>query len=380
MLARMPGRIAFIISDAARFASCYLPLARAGREIGHAIDVLTPGSDAAAAISAAGARLLPVRGRFDGLSPMRAGYAAGQIAAILKELKPDLVHCLGLGPALVGGAACAMSRLDRRVYSLGSLDDLPFSGLGGRIARNALRSALTGPLRTRTTRFVLQSDRDREFFRLPQPDAVILPASGIDPERLRPLPMPPSPSLKIALVAPMTRTNGVDLAVEAIRLARARGVDVELSLFDVSDGPSFGRFRPETLQGWGTEPGIAWRGHAPDPAEVWAGHHAACLPARSGGAVPQALLEAAACGRPLVTSLRPADGAFVTDGFEGLVIPPGDPAGLAEAFARLAADPVLLPRMGAAARARVLHGYTERDVVDAAKSLYAELLSAAAPA
>jgi glycosyltransferase involved in cell wall biosynthesis len=377
MLAPMPGRIAFIVSDAARFASSFLPLVRAGRELGHAVDVLAPGSGAAGEIGAAGARLLPVQACLDSINPMRAGYAAGQIAAILKASKPDLVHCLGLGPALLGGAACAMTKLDRRVYSLGSLDDLPLGGLLGRMARGAVRSALTGPLRTRTTRYAIETERDRDLLGIAHHDATILPTSGIDPEQLRPLPMPPSPPLKVALVAPMIRANGIDTAVEAIRLARARGIDVELSLFDVPHGRSSGALAPETLASWGAEPGMSWRGSASDPAELWAGQHVACLPSRSGEGVRQELLEAAACGRPLVTSEEPGGRLFVTDGSEGFVVPSDDPAALADAFGRLAADPVLLPRMGAAARARVLHGYTERDVTDAAKILYAELLGQA---
>ena len=256
-------------------------------------------------------------------------------------------------------------------------DELPFGGPLGRMARGGVRSVLTGPLRTRTTRYVLETERDRDLLGVAQHAALILPTSGIDPERLRPLPMPPSPPLRIALVAPMTRASGVDIAVEAVRLARGRGVDVELSLFEVPHGRPSGGFASETLAGWGAEPGIAWRGPASDPAEVWAGQHVACLPSRSGSSVSQELLEAAACGRPLVTSQEPGGRAFVSDGSEGFVVPSDDPAALADAFRRLAADPVLLPRMGAAARARVLHGYTERDVIDAIKALYAELLGQA---
>jgi glycosyltransferase involved in cell wall biosynthesis len=65
----------------------------------------------------------------------------------------------------------------------------------------------------------------------------------------------------------------------------------------------------------------------------------------------------------------------VRDGVEGFVVPPNDAAALANAFERLAADPVLVARLGAAARARVLDGFTERGVMDAVKALYADMLA-----
>jgi glycosyltransferase involved in cell wall biosynthesis len=67
--------------------------------------------------------------------------------------------------------------------------------------------------------------------------------------------------------------------------------------------------------------------------------------------------------------------ALVRDGTEGLLVPPNDSAALADAFARLAANPTLVARMSDAARARILEGFTERHVMDAVKRLYGSLLA-----
>jgi glycosyltransferase involved in cell wall biosynthesis len=63
------------------------------------------------------------------------------------------------------------------------------------------------------------------------------------------------------------------------------------------------------------------------------------------------------------------------DGVEGRLVPPNDPAALADAFAALAADPSRVARMGEAARARVLDGFTERDVMEAVKRVYRAMLA-----
>jgi glycosyltransferase involved in cell wall biosynthesis len=108
---------------------------------------------------------------------------------------------------------------------------------------------------------------------------------------------------------------------------------------------------------------------------VWREHHVCCLPSRGGEGLPRTLLEGAACGRAMVTTDVPGCRAFVRDGVEGLLVPPNDPGALADAFVRLAADAALVARLGAAARARVLDGFTERAVMDAVKALYVDMLA-----
>ena len=67
---------------------------------------------------------------------------------------------------------------------------------------------------------------------------------------------------------------------------------------------------------------------------------------------------------------------FVRDEVEGLVVPASDPAALAEALERLARDVGLRARMGAAARLRVLQGYTDAHVSETLRNVYRSLLGA----
>ena len=83
----------------------------------------------------------------------------------------------------------------------------------------------------------------------------------------------------------------------------------------------------------------------------------ACLPSRGGEGLPRTLLEAAACGRAIVTTDVPGCRALVRDGAEGFVGARRTmPDALADALMAPAADPDRVARMGAAARARVLDG------------------------
>jgi glycosyltransferase involved in cell wall biosynthesis len=371
-------RLVFVITEDWFFASHFLPMARAARELGLDVAVVTRVRDHRAVLEATGARVIPLEAERSSLNPLTAGYATGQLAAILKAERAELVHCIALRGILTGGAAAAMAGIPRRIFALTGLGLLGARGdLAGRLAQGLLRTGIRA-LETRRTRYLFENPDDPRLLGLDPTDAArvtIVGGAGIDPEHFSPTPLPPQPPLKVALVARMLWSKGVDLAVEAVRRARAEGAAVELSLYGAPD-PSNRKAIPEaTLREWRARAGIAWHGPSRDVAGLWRDHHVACLPSRGGEGLPRTLLEAGACGRALVTTDVPGCRALVRDGIEGLLVPPNDAGALAAALARLAADPALVARMGASARARVLDGFTERAVMEAVKRLYAAALS-----
>jgi glycosyltransferase involved in cell wall biosynthesis len=372
-------KVAFIVTEDWFFASHFLPMARAAQELGLEVLAITRVRDHRAAVEAAGARVIPLEAERRSLNPMAAGYAAGRLAAILRGERPALVHCIALRAILVGGAAALMGGVPRRVFAftgsgfLGARTDLV-----GRGARAAVRLLVRG-LETAQTHYLFENPDDPRLLGLDPADAArvtIVGGAGVDPDALTPAALPLQPPLRVAVVARMLWSKGVDVAVVAARLARARGAAVELSLYGAPD-PSNPKAIPEaTLRGWSAEPGVAWHGPTRDVAGVWAAHHVCCLPSRGGEGLPRTLLEGAACGRALLITDVPGCRALVRDGIEGLVAPPNDARALAEAMIRLAADPGLVARMGHAARRRILDGFTERDVMDAVKRMYARVLAA----
>jgi glycosyltransferase involved in cell wall biosynthesis len=90
--------------------------------------------------------------------------------------------------------------------------------------------------------------------------------------------------------------------------------------------------------------------------------------------LPIALLEAMALGRPAVVTRVGGVPEVVTDGAQGLLVPPRDPAALAEGLRCLLGDPQLRARMGTAARARALD-FDIRKAVRRVEQVYAGLLA-----
>jgi len=370
-------KLVFVVTEDWFFASHFLPMARAARELGLEVAVVTRVRAHRETIEATGARVIPLQVERRSINPMAAGYAAGQLAAILKHEKADMVHCIALRSILVGGFAATLAGVGRRVYALTGLGFLGArTDRVGRLSRRAVRLLVRG-IETPRTRYLFENTDDPKLLGLDPaaPKVTIVGGAGIDPEALVPSPLPAQPPLKVALVARMLWSKGVDLAVEAVRAARAKGAEIELSLYGAPDPSNPKAVPEETLRAWGAEPGIAWHGPTRDVAAVWRDHHVACLPSRGGEGLPRTLLEAAACGRAVVTTDVPGCRTLVRDGVEGLLVSPGGSSALADALLSLARDPERLARMAAAARVRVLDGFTEQDVMDRVKRLYASMLS-----
>jgi len=104
---------------------------------------------------------------------------------------------------------------------------------------------------------------------------------------------------------------------------------------------------------------------------------AACLAAADVVALPSrqeglgvAALEAMAAGRPVVASRVGGLAEAIVPEETGLLVPPGDPMALATALARLARDPGLRARLGAAGRERVLGRYTAARMAEGTLACY----------
>jgi glycosyltransferase involved in cell wall biosynthesis len=119
---------------------------------------------------------------------------------------------------------------------------------------------------------------------------------------------------------------------------------------------------------------VTLTGYRPDATRVLAGCDAFCLSSRWEG-LPVALMEALALGLPVVATAVGGVAETVTDGREGLLVPPEDPSALAEAILSLAADPMRRTAMAAAA-ARAGERFDIRVAVRRLEDAYRSLVGA----
>jgi glycosyltransferase involved in cell wall biosynthesis len=91
-------------------------------------------------------------------------------------------------------------------------------------------------------------------------------------------------------------------------------------------------------------------------------------------ALPQAVLEAMALGKPVIASDASGNAVILRDGLDGLLVPPTDPAAWARAIDRVLGDPALAARLGAEARRRARGGFPFSRTLDQTIALYHDVL------
>lgn len=208
-------------------------------------------------------------------------------------------------------------------------------------------------------RFVVTiSEANRNYLRsvLDQREAqrVIVLHCGVDVGRFVPSPNVAGPLLSVARLVPK---KGLDVLVEAVALLRRRGLRPGCTI--VGEGPELGRLRElvrlRSLQQDVTLAGVVAPTSIPGLLARCGAFVLPCRVARDGDVdgIPVSLMEAMACGRVVVSTAVSGIGELVQSEVSGLLVPPDDPAALAEALERVLRGRVDVAALTAAARQRV---------------------------
>jgi glycosyltransferase involved in cell wall biosynthesis len=370
---KIPPKIMFLIAEDWYFLSHRLPLARACRDQGWDVVIATRTERHGDAIRSEGFRVIPIRMRRISRKPAAELATIYELISIFAREKPDIVHQVGLKPVIYGSLAAMITRTGVVVNALAGMGYIFKSGrLSVRIAREIVKGVIWACLRPRRHRLILQNEYDASLLvdkglsRAGHTE--IIKGSGVDLDKFVPV-AEPKGEIVVALVSRMLKDKGIRETVMAARELKRRGSKIQIWLVGAPDEGNPTSISKETLDRWHEEGCVRWLGHQADVKSVWSKAHIAILPSYREG-MPMALLEAAACGRPIVTTDVPGCNDLVEDGVSGFLIPQNDWMKLADSIETLANSSDLRARFGAAARKKVEAGYGQQVVVDQTLALY----------
>jgi len=176
------------------------------------------------------------------------------------------------------------------------------------------------------------------------------------------------------LASRMLWDKGVKEFVEAARILKRRSIHARFVLVGDTDLQNPSAIPQWQLTAWHTEGIIEWWGHREDMPTVFSEAHIICLPSFREG-LPKVLIEAAACGRPIVTTDAPGCREIVNNEVNGLLVPVRNEMELANAIQRLIESPELRQTMGARGREIVLKEFSVEKVVSETMAVYESLLN-----
>jgi len=352
-----------------------LPMARAARDAGFDVHVATHVQDKGDAIRAEGFTLHPIPFR-RGLSPLAILSTILALRRIKRDMKPDLIHHVGLQICVPGG----LSSLGMTTPQINAMTGLGHTFTADTMSARVLRVVISAVLRFLLNRdnsiTLVQNPDDRRVLEDAGIDArriALIPGSGVDTDRLQPMKEPDGP-VTVGFAGRLLAEKGIRALVEAHRMLRARGVDVNLLIAGEPDPRNPASVSLDEAKAWNDEPGIEWLGHIDDISALWKRAHIAALPSHREG-LPISLLEAAACGKPMIATDAPGCREIVIDRQTGLLVPVENAKALAEAIAELIASKELRERYGAAARRLVVEKMSAKAIGTQTVALYEKALT-----
>jgi glycosyltransferase involved in cell wall biosynthesis len=373
-------KLLFFVTEDWYFCSHRLPLGISAKQAGYEVVVVTRVREHGQRIRDAGLRLVPFELERQSANPFQEFACIWRLWQIYRQERPDIVHHVSLKPVLYGSIAARCAGVGKIVNAMAGLGILFSSdSLKTRLLRIPVVAAFRLLLSGTQVRMILQNDDNVRVLTdlgVVQKEQIrLIRGAGVDLAEYMVQPEPPE-GVRVLLVGRMLWDKGVGEFVEAARLLRARGFALTFTLIGEPDLANPSAIPLAQLQAWHHEGIIEWLGRREDIAEQYAQSHIACLPSFYGEGVPKSLLEAAACGRPIVTTNTPGCSDVVRDGENGFLVPPKNAIALADAIEKLAQNPRLRAQMGLAGRKRAERDFALNKIVGETLQVYGELACA----
>lgn len=370
-------KLLFLVSEDWYFCSHRLPIARAARDAGAEVVVVTRVRDHAAQIEAEGFRLIPIELARSGRNPIHDARTIATLIQLYRREKPNIVHHVALKPALYGSIAAWVVGIRGIVNAFAGMGFVFISnGLFARAVRPFIRGMFRFLLNRPASRIIVQNPDDNALFEktigvAPQKIFVIR-GSGVDIERYKPQQEPPGEPVAVC-VSRMLWDKGIGELVDAARILKARGTAIRIRL--VGPGDDNPAAIPEqVLAQWRAEGIVDVAGPSDNVPQEYANAHIAVLPSYREG-LPKSLLEAAAAGLPMVATNVPGCREVCCHEKTGLLVPPRTVEPLADALEQLAENTTLRAAYGKAARHMAEDQFSEEIVIAHTIALYEEILS-----
>ena len=370
-------KILFFVTEDWFFCSHFLDRARAARQEGYKVTVVTRGGNHVKTITGEGLRHIPIAVERRNMNPLRDVGLLRTLVEIYRQERPDIAHHVAFKPIIYGSFAAKLARVPHVINA-------PV-GLGYVFSSTQLKAKLAKPLAMLLYKLWLQPLNGRVILEnsddlcllsklrlIDESQTVLIRGAGVDTSRYVPTPEPQG-EIVVIFPARMLWDKGVGEFVDAARQLREQKIAAQLILVGQSDPGNPCSVPVWQLEQWHESGVVAWWGFCDDMPRVFAESHVVCLPSYREG-LPKVLIEAAACGRSIVTTDVPGCREVVQNENNGLLVPARNSTALAAALRRLILSPALRQFLRRRAREIAETEFTVEKVNERTLAVYRELL------
>ena len=367
----------FVVNTPDFFLSHRLPLAVAAKKVGFEVHVATADGPDAQTILSHGFTHHVVPFSRSGQNILRELVTLLSLAKLFWRVKPALIHLVTIKPVLYGGIAARLVGISSVVSAVSGLGTVFLAeSLFARIRRNLITHLYRVAFKPKRGVVIFQNPDDRntllELKTLKAEQARLIRGSGVALTDYTFLPEPEGKPI-VVMAARLLRDKGVFEFVEAARLLNARGLLIEMRLIGAPDPGNPSSVTQQELDLWMEEGLIELLGYRNDIAAQYAAVNIVCLPSYREG-LPKSLVEAAACGRAVVTTDVPGCRDAIVPGETGLLAKVKDAVSLADAIQLLIEEPERRRKLGKAGRVLAEEVFAIEKIVEQHMIIYREIL------
>ena len=373
----MSRKLLFVVNTDSFFMSHRLSIALAALKEGYEVHVATEPSNCIDEMHSLGLRVHPLSLDRRSAGAFSNGRTFFQILLLFVKLRPDVVHLITVKPVLLGGVAARFAAVPCVVVAISGLGFIFISqGIKARMRRWLAGWLYRLALGHQYLTAIFQNEDDREILfklsRLTMDKTLLIRGSGVDLSFYYPSPLPEGQPV-VVLAARLLADKGVREFVEAARILKNDGNAARFILVGDSDPGNPATISNNQLKQWVSEEVIEWWGYRHNIKQIFASATMVVLPSYREG-LPKVLIEAAACGRAVITTDVPGCRDAIEPGITGLLVPVRDSAVLAAAIKRLLDNRLLCAKMGLAGRKLAERSFDVRHVAEQHLRVYNKLI------
>lgn len=373
----MTRTLMFVVNVDWFFLSHRLPIALEAQRQGYQVHIATGLTDRLDELQRHGLVVHPLALDRSSVGLGNAWRTMAQLWRVFRAVRPDVVHLVTIKPVLLGGLVARLAGVPAVVAAVSGLGFVFMAhGAKAKVRRWLVGALYRVALGHRNLKVIFQNPDDlrslAEVADLPDSRVTMIRGSGVDLERYIPQPLPGGVPV-VVLAARLLADKGVLEFVQAARLLKQRGCHARFALVGTVDPANPTSFTQAELDDWVREGVVEWWGHRSDMPQVLAAAQLVVLPSYREG-LPKVLLEAAACGRAVVTTDVPGCRDAIDPGVTGVLVPVCNATALADAMEGLINSPARCQAMGDAGRALAESAFDVRQVVAAHLRTYRQLI------
>ena len=369
-------KILFLVNVDWFFVSHRLPIALAAAKKGYEVHVATTVTNKTEIIKKSGFILHEV-----GISRGTTGLFSTfktliSIIKIFKKVNPNIVHLVTIKPILLGGIAARLTGIQGVLAAISGLGYVFIEqGFFAACRRFFIRALYRFSLNHQNLKIICQNSNDlqeiQQTSKLPNSSFSLIDGSGVS---LRKFQFHPDHNKipKIMMASRMLKDKGVLEFIEAATELKNINMKVDFILVGDPDADNPSSITMSQITAWQQKGIIEHWGHQDEMENILSQASVVVLPSYREG-FPKVLIEAAACGRAVVTTDVPGCRDAIKNGISGLLVPAKNSSALAEAIKMLIMNPDVCREMGIEGRKMAEERFDEQKVIDQHLSLYDQI-------